>query len=257
MAQQPIKYARPYPLPVVSIDTGRSGKWKYSPNFINLTPPAASVILTGKRREDYVIAEKQTRVVHKPGATVWHHVYDYSLGTGACTMQLVRTNVHQETIPHAGGCVMYAEHHGTPYRISHNSSISEAQEYNTNPLSFSYDKGEIQEFSGNTGIRIAEAVQMLYSKDYEFSRHGLEKLAERDMCIDAVLPLTAEESETSVESIYSLMGKLRTPHEELTPIALDAYGNIFLSDGFGNLFFYDHETDDCFPTDINLKDIIE
>ena len=259
MDQQSLMHSKPYPSPIISIDTRRNGRWRYSPDFSNLNPPTTRIILTGRRRYDYRIAENQTGINHIARVTVWHHVYDYSTETGSCTMQLVRTSDHQATVPHAGGCIQYAEYHKTPYRISQQSSSSEMQD-NTNPLSFSYDKDEVQEFTGKTGIQIAESVRMLYSKDYEFSKQGLEKLEEQDMCIDAVLPLTAAEDELSVESVYkNFMGNLMNQRNELTPIpiALDAYGNIFFADGMGSLYFYDHEMDYCFPAGVDLKDIIE
>ena len=56
---------------------------------------------------------KSTQNSHPDGYT-WHHVADYDSKTNECTMQLVKTNVH-EANRHRGSVSQFKEAHGVPY----------------------------------------------------------------------------------------------------------------------------------------------
>ena len=100
-------WAKPYEekIPgIISVLTGLDKQFRYSPIFENCLADTM-VELTGYRRKDYVIAEKQTGVKHIPCKTVWHHVWEEK--DGKYRMQLVDFKEHQRTIPHAGGCKLW------------------------------------------------------------------------------------------------------------------------------------------------------
>jgi hypothetical protein len=99
-------WAKPYDDKFFKNVQTRLGKqFEFSPIFKN---PIADtwVELTGYRRKDYIIAEKQTGTMHTPGLTVWHHAWDVN-NNGKYRMQLVDFDLHKKTYPHAGGCRLW------------------------------------------------------------------------------------------------------------------------------------------------------
>ncbi len=98
-------WAKMYDDPKIkTVPTGQSGNFRYSPVFLDCIVETM-VKLTGYRKKDYVIAERQTGVEHIPKETVWHHAWEEK--NGEYRMQLVNFEEHKKTCPHAGGCKLW------------------------------------------------------------------------------------------------------------------------------------------------------
>ena len=106
-----VLWAKPYDNDkITNINTGLTGQWRYSPSFDDAIA-TTWVALTGYRRKDYKIAEKQVGIRHEPGRTLWHHVWRMN-AQNEVEMQLVETRKHQKSCPHAGGCKLWLLNNG-------------------------------------------------------------------------------------------------------------------------------------------------
>lgn len=72
--------------------------------------------LTGSRRADYRLANKEGRFIEKPKGYMWHHVDDFDPGTGKASVELIAKDAHDATLPHAGSVAQYEKHHGVRYK---------------------------------------------------------------------------------------------------------------------------------------------
>lgn len=70
---------------------------------------------TGRRTPDFDAANKAMGFDKTPEGYVWHHVDDYDVKTNTVTLQLVKSEVHNATKPHSGGCAQYDAVHGPSY----------------------------------------------------------------------------------------------------------------------------------------------
>ncbi|KGT97008.1 RHS repeat-associated core domain-containing protein, partial [Dickeya fangzhongdai] len=80
--------------------------------------------MTGGRYGDFKAANElagykgasgmATGKAHPDGYT-WHHLNDYNPVTNESTMQLVKTEAHEATFPHAGSVSQFEKHHGVEY----------------------------------------------------------------------------------------------------------------------------------------------
>lgn len=268
MEASPVGQANPYTdIDIISINTGLSGQWKYSPKFRGAKLIASAVIrLTGKRRLDYTLAERITNAFHFPRHTVWHHVYDYndpSVGAGNCTMQLVSWNDHLATLPHTGGCCQYAVFNRCQYKAENpntpeGQALSQALEA-IEPLEApAYSKREMDEFCLRTGLKLSPAQRALYAGERRFSRRGLQAAAQRDFWLDDILPLTADDGGASVESIALAAREWRDWAPVLgNTVAVDACGNTFSVNPQGGYLFFDHEVGQFFNADQELLELME
>lgn len=50
-----------------------------------------------------------------PDGYTWHHLHDYDPNTNTSTMQLVKTDAHNATIPHQGSVKQFQDYHGVEY----------------------------------------------------------------------------------------------------------------------------------------------
>lgn len=250
MEHTPVGAAAPYPFPnVQSIATGRPGVWAFSPSFLGpLVGAQSNIVLTGHRAHDYLLAEANTGVVHRPRVTVWHHVYDFDPANDQCTLQLVTWGVHVATVPHAGGCIQYTNFHGIPYHLQRQEpevleALSAAAPL-TGPL---YSDQELEGFAQKTGRKLCSALQALYSGQKAISQQARELLAaEEDLCLDVTLPLTDPDGGANVTAILKRLGRdglAPLPDPTALPFAIDPFGNEFWTGEDGRLYFYDHETD--------------
>lgn len=256
MEQFPVGSSMPYKqTDVNSIATQLSGQWAYSPSFVKSKLIAqTSIKLTGSRRADYLAAEKNTGKKHKARTTVWHHVYDFNQTSGFCTMQLVAWNDHVETVPHAGGCKAFAAFRGRPYRQLPPDKEAPAAALNIP----SYSAKELDDFSVRTGLTLPSGIRRFYNGEFRLNQTALNYAAQKDFYLDAVLPLWDQEG-ASVEGIHQLV-KNHPAFSQLkgiTTIGVDACGNLFGTNEYGALLFYDHEEDDCIYADLALKDLME
>lgn len=239
---------------VVSIPTGLGQQWAYSPFFVRTKLRVSTAIaLTGRRSDDYIIAERQTNFQHVPRVTVWHHVYDYNQNTGMCTMQLVLWGDHFSTIPHAGGCSQYAKIHGGKYKASWNDKQACALYHKP-----TYSKEEIEEFSQRTGLHFSEKLKKFYCGEFTLNTKALTFAAQNDFLLDAFLPLWDQEG-ASVESVQATLKNLPLTmlQKDMYAIGTSACGDIFCADENGVIWFYDHETGEYAPTDLNLDHLRE
>lgn len=239
---------------VLSIYTWRQGQWAYSPSFTGRKLiTSAQVALTGYRKRDYLAAENRTHQQHTPRVTVWHHVYNFDANTNECTMQLVHWDHHVQTIPHTGGCKAYSEHYGHRYRQTPPDRSSLV--LGCMPA---YSAAELEEFSRQTGLRLTPELRRFYSGAYRLNQAALEFAAQQDFPLDAILPLQDQEG-ASVEGMHQLLKNLpcfQHP-DNLTVIAMDACGDYFCATDNGSVQFYDHEQDQYFETDLDLRELME
>jgi uncharacterized protein RhaS with RHS repeats len=74
------------------------------------------ITMQGSRSRDFVQAFKEANI-SKSDATgyTWHHLNDFNPETGRTTMQLVKTQAHIDSFPHAGSADQFAKHFGVEY----------------------------------------------------------------------------------------------------------------------------------------------
>lgn len=196
---------------IETIDTGLAKQWKFSPLFKN--PLAETDIrLTGSRIKDYKLAELNAGQTHIPGVTVWHHAWRKDR-FGNYRMQLVSFSAHQKTCPHAGGCKLWTIEHHKIYKAQGPVHVSEALSAKTIAGKKIYRTGTI--------------------------RNGVNSSSYSDYFIDYIFE---EENPLHIETKIC-----KGSFHKREPLAsriwgLDPYGNLFLSNDNGQLFFYDHET---------------
>lgn len=246
--------ARPYTLPDVrSIATGRGAQWAYSPQFVNGKLLASTPIsLTGSRTRDYQEAEARTGRAHVGRVTVWHHLYDFTPVGDRCTMQLVRYGNHVSTIPHAGGCVAYAEYHRVPYR-----SVSPEDRQIPAPRAVeAYSAKELEGFCARTGLMLSPALRRFYGGDFQLNQAALGHIAGQDCLLDCILPLRDRDGASLEQVRRDLGGKLPVLAETLA-VGMDACGNYFCATSNDGLLFYDHERDQAVDTGLTLQDLMK
>lgn len=76
-----------------------------------------TIALTGSRGTDFSNANAAAGLPRSmtPEGYTWHHVDDFSAESGTSTMQLVKSNVHSDTLPHNGSVSQYERATGTKY----------------------------------------------------------------------------------------------------------------------------------------------
>ncbi|MBG6130615.1 RHS repeat-associated protein/uncharacterized repeat protein (TIGR01451 family) [Aquimarina sp. EL_43] len=72
--------------------------------------------LTGSRKADYKVANEAAGLEAKPDGYTWHHLDDFDPSTGKATMQLVKTKIHQKSVPHSGGVKQYEVYKDVEYK---------------------------------------------------------------------------------------------------------------------------------------------
>lgn len=65
-----------------------------------------SIKLTGSRGKDFALANAEAGLPKTPKGYTWHHLDDYDPITNSCTMQLVKTEVH-DMASHTGGSALW------------------------------------------------------------------------------------------------------------------------------------------------------
>lgn len=256
MEQFPLESMREYTQPcVASIPTGLSSQWTYSPSFYGQKLIAsASVALTGSRTNDYDAAEKSSGRKHESRVTVWHHVYDYDPSTKRATMQLVKWEHHQETIPHAGGYRQYTQGFSKS-----NRQLLTDEEIPVLALNApAYSAEALEDFSRRTGMSLPPEIRRFYNGDIQLNQEALRRAALSDFHLDAVLPLWDQKG-ASVQGMHHLLKNHPDPTRlaDHTVIGLDACGNLFCADKSGAVLFYDHEEDDLQGLDLSLNDLMK
>lgn len=79
------------------------------------TKCVVSIEATGNRSDDFDAANKAMGLDETPDGYVWHHRDDYNAKYGTVTLELVKTETHNATKPHSGGCAMYDAANGPTY----------------------------------------------------------------------------------------------------------------------------------------------
>ena len=72
--------------------------------------------LTGSRKNDSGLANKEGKFAETPEGYRWHHVDDFDPLSGEATLELVSEKAHSATLRHVGSVGQYAKHHGIPYK---------------------------------------------------------------------------------------------------------------------------------------------
>lgn len=70
---------------------------------------------TGNRTADFDAANKALGLSEQPEGYTWHHLDNYNAKDNTITMELVRSDAHSSSKPHAGGCAQYDAVHGPTY----------------------------------------------------------------------------------------------------------------------------------------------
>lgn len=204
-------HANPYTdtTKIISIDTGRSRQWKYSPLF--LQPISETyVVLTGSRKKDYKLAEANTNTIHCPGLTVWHHVWEKN-SNGEYRMQLVDSALHTATCPHAGGCKLWSIENNKKYK-SHG------------------------------GVYVSDHLQGRQYGEKAVYRFGDIRMGQsNDPYGDYIIDYIFEPDKNMKKQLVCRIGNYFVRKKQYHLWGLDPYGNTFFSDISGNLFFFDHE----------------
>ena len=133
-------WAKPYNDPNIDdVYTGLGKQFRYSPIFKN--PIEDTMIeLTGYRKKDYLIAEKQVGKTHTPCVTVWHHAWCEK--NGLYRMQLVDFNTHKKTCPHAGGCKLWILNTKKKLKYNSHKRGEETREYTDIATFYSIEASE-------------------------------------------------------------------------------------------------------------------
>jgi hypothetical protein len=72
--------------------------------------------MQGSRQRDFVQAFKEAGISKADASGyTWHHLDDFNPETGKTTMQLVKTQAHIESFPHAGSADQFAKHFKVNY----------------------------------------------------------------------------------------------------------------------------------------------
>ncbi|SEW44176.1 RHS repeat-associated core domain-containing protein [Cognatiyoonia koreensis] len=76
-----------------------------------------TIALTGSRGTDFSNANAAAGIPRTgtPRGYTWHHVDDFSAESGTGTMQLVKTHIHEDTLPHNGSVSQFEQATGTRY----------------------------------------------------------------------------------------------------------------------------------------------
>lgn len=72
--------------------------------------------LTGSRRGDFALANKEAGLTDTPPGYAWHHVDDFDPQSGEASLELIKQGAHLATLPHAGSVAQYEKHHGVKYK---------------------------------------------------------------------------------------------------------------------------------------------
>ena len=219
-------HAKPYTdtTKIISIDTGRSRQWKYSPLF--LQPISETyVALTGSRRKDYRLAEANTNTIHCPGSTVWHHVWEKN-SNGEYRMQLVDSALHTATCPHVGGCKLWSIENNKKYKSHGGVYVSDHLQGRQYCEKSVYRSGEI--------------------------RLGQSNDPYGDYIIDYIFEAKKNANEQHVCRVGNRIGRKK----QYYLWGLDPYGNTFFSDKSGNLIFFDHELGRFIDIELNESAIL-
>lgn len=251
MNVNPVTWSDPYPGPIQSIDTGADRQWKYSPDFAQCAGEyhgAWEISLTGRRIDDYVLAEDDGGEEHTPRVTVWHHLFNYNPADGQCTMQLVNFRYHQEACPHLGGCWQYRQHHGGRYRaIRENAKAGDLW------FEGSYSDGDLLAFEKEFSLALSPLLKAVYSGKRGLPAVWREKDGRKESVEwEVIVPLWAKDgnpdaatAELMIDPENRLLPTMTTKKGCWLPFGLDGCGNWLAQDlASGAIHFFDHESED-------------
>lgn len=104
---------------VVWVSEGCTGPdFFYTPQYLfkGSTNSIVKIKMTGVRSLDFELAFQKAKILADDAAGfTWHHLDDFDPETGTCTMQLVKTAVH-EAFPHEGAVSMWKLFFGVKYQ---------------------------------------------------------------------------------------------------------------------------------------------
>lgn len=75
-----------------------------------------NIKLTGSRRADAALANKEGKFTETPSGYTWHHVDDFDPQSGEASLELIPKGAHKATLPHTGSVAQYEKHHGVWYK---------------------------------------------------------------------------------------------------------------------------------------------
>lgn len=129
------------------------------------------------------------------------------------------------------------------------------------PDSLRHSAKELSEFSVSIGRKLSPELKQLFNGQRSVSKKGRAALVpERDLCIDALLPLTDMVNSAHVTAVMARLehsGTALPPDATAIPFAIDPYGNEFWTGEIGEVHFYDHETDKYQSACLSLSDILD
>ncbi len=132
--KSPLEWIDPYGLASFKTDVDFTG----SPDLYPVSGDQKNIVkikLTGSRYRDFKAANIEADIgstgTATPDGYTWHHVHDYDPETNISTMQLVKTEAHEATVPHKGSVSQFETTHGVKYESKEAKVVAES--YNTNP----------------------------------------------------------------------------------------------------------------------------
>ena len=129
------------------------------------------------------------------------------------------------------------------------------------PDSLRYSAKELNEFSVSTGRQLSSELKQHFNGQRAISKKGRAALVlERDLCMDALLPLTDMVNSAHVTAVMARLehsGTALPPDATAIPFAIDPYGNELWTGKTGEVHFYDHETDKYQSACHSLSDILD
>lgn len=239
---------------VNSIQTALGGAFQFSPSFA-APDRTARIAMTGQRNSDYTVAEAGSR---RAAGQTWHHVYElnYNAVTNECTMQLVNTQLHQKTCPHAGACWQYSQaHRRQPYHLAKSGELTLGGPFlDVTPLGHTA-LGELQY---TTGLSLPPALTRLYTGESRLRTGILSIQGGRDLILDTLAPLDEGAGMSVLQQLeINRQHPISVPMDTFRYFGSDPYGNLFFCDRKETVWFYDHEEDALHPTELTLQEIME
>jgi RHS repeat-associated protein len=112
-APNPARWMDPLGLAYGGVDfTGSSDLFPVQAGQRNIV----DITMQGTRSRDFVQAFQEAGISKaQASGYTWHHLDDFNPETGKTTMQLVKTEAHIKTFPHAGSADQFAKHFGVGY----------------------------------------------------------------------------------------------------------------------------------------------
>lgn len=251
-----IKSSQPYPLPIMSIQTGIlvPSYRQYTPDFQN----CPHGIFKGRRPRMPMSGSRHTDRVNlmqalgqQPSSCHCHHTFSYSGGNNpTADMEFVDGLTHIRTYPHLGAIYQWDHDPNFPNRRRYHA---ERQEVIFVSAPQGYTDKEIASFEQAQGVVLPAFLRRVYNKGLRLPSLWRDQ---RGNCyeLEDILYLTTPKEEpktlsaAAVIELWPTLPVAKTSGKAPFFWGEDACGNLFLTcQGNDTVYFYDHEEDTYTP----------